>query len=201
MAVEANQYAVSRTVECVCGVSFTRRIYQLLPDSATTSQCNYNCATGLQDGSCTLGQNCCGSGTTYAYYRNPNFLGCYEPPIPGTRIGSATYPAACFTSVQTHTISTMRSLSTGTSTVGYPVIATTPNSHPWGFPAYPQYNYMGCFSNATLQPPIIANATSGGTYSMHVAEDCMAFCAAAGTTYAAMTNNRNNPAVTPFGGM
>jgi len=45
---------------------------------------------------CTIGQDCCGTGSKFAVYENKDFHGCYVPPIPGTQIGESIYPTYCF---------------------------------------------------------------------------------------------------------
>lgn len=102
-----------------------------------------------------MGQNCCGNSIYYAVYRNPDFLGCYEPPIPGPKLpGIATYPVACFSTPYAQTNPTSRntafSYNPQYQTILHPFTMTNiPGSYPWATTAYPQYNYLGCYSNDT----------------------------------------------------
>ncbi|KAF8852351.1 hypothetical protein BDZ45DRAFT_749752 [Acephala macrosclerotiorum] len=175
-------------IQCACGTSFARASHQSLPDSASSSQCNYGCTSGTAG--CTFGTNCCGHSTASEYYaavyRNPNYLGCYEPPYPGTQIAAVatngatqyqqTYPNACFQTVVSGT-STATSRGSATST-GILIITTTPPQLIWNTPTYPQYEYLGCYLSQSIPqgPGVYQTAiTFSGTFT-----DCMVFCSTAG---------------------
>jgi hypothetical protein len=131
----------------------------------------------LNRGTCTVGINCCGNSIYYSVYRNPELLGCYEPPIPGTQIAAATYPVACFSTVAcSNTVATSKvySLPNPVSMTFTPT-ATPPRQHYWTLPGYSNYNYLGCHGNTTLKS-INATTTSFMTPLL-----CAAICETAGT--------------------
>lgn len=128
-----------------------------------------------------------------AVYRNPDYLGCYEPPMPGVQVvavGSAsgyqqTYPGTCFQTVAAVTATTSRGSATSTGAI---IVTTSPPKVLWGSATYPQFEYLGCF--LPLSIPLTGTGiyttltTTAGTVT-----DCMLFCGTAGgaggTTYMA----------------
>jgi hypothetical protein len=97
---------------------------------------------------CTLGSNCCGNSIYYAVYRNPNLLGCYEPPIPGTSlIGTATYPVACFSTVYSQTITPTRIYNNPDPSGVYTPTATAPRQYDWTINTF---EYLGCYAPGTM---------------------------------------------------
>jgi hypothetical protein len=131
---------------------------------------------------CTVGLNCCGNSIYYAVYRNPDLLGCYEPPIPGTQLlGTATYPVACFSTVFPQTVATTRSYVLPNPVAVYVPTATPARQHSWVLSGYPQYTYIGCYNVGSLT---IKNATNTTTMTPLL---CAAYCntgnAGAATTF------------------
>lgn len=100
-------------------------------------------------------------------YRNPNLLGCYEPPIPGTSlIGTATYPVACFSTVYSQTITPTRIYNNPDPSGVYTPTATAPRQYDWTINAF---EYLGCYAPGTMNvigtPSVVATNNPKGCAS------------------------------------
>ena len=117
---------------------------------------------------CTVGSDCCGRSIYYAVYRNPNLLGCYEPPIPGTSlIGTATYPVACFSTVYTQTIQPTKVFVNPNPTGVFNPWSTPPRQYDWTISTSgSSFEYLGCYSADTLITVAGTNLTVSNPQSM-----------------------------------
>jgi len=125
-----------------------------------------------------VGTNCCGDVTQgssiYAVYRNPDFTGCYEPPVPGTSIaGNGNYPVACYSTWST---SSVTRIAPATNTVsGEVVIHTKPPGAPYGgVTGFTQYELLGCWPSTALT----------GSYES-IAGEYIEHCMAVGASHSA----------------
>lgn len=182
-------YPIRRRIPCVIS-----DVHQVLRKSL--------CPTGLytddnRSRGCTFGTNCCGQNIPLseyyvAVYRNPNYLGCYEPPIPGTQIAVAqtataysvqqTYPNACFQTVAPVTVTTNKVSLTSTGAI---VVTTMPPAVLWGNKTYPQYEYLGCYLPLSIPGFGTGITTTSFAAGVGSVTDCMTFCNAAGSPYMA----------------
>lgn len=118
---------------------------------------------------------------------------CYEPPVPGTQIGVATYPVACFSTVNPSPVNPVvttpyppASIPSGSNTI----VTTTPAAAPWGFPTWPQYQYLGCYQTGSL------GIAFSNTSNLNGVEACLSYCYTAGgngTIFVAVTMDYGGP--------
>jgi hypothetical protein len=106
---------------------------------------------------CSMGFDCCGYGANrMAVYRNPDLLGCYEPPMPGpTNDGESLYPQPCRATytcpVKAVTRSPWAGVSSGTGTTALMnIVATAAPQAVFGNASHPNYVYIGCYTPGSL---------------------------------------------------
>lgn len=103
-----------------------------------------------------------------------NSTRCYNPSIPGTQIGTQLYPKACFQGSATSTYS-YPSNDYDTIPPGSDLVVTTqPPAVPWGFPSWPDYQYLGCYRAGSM------GVSFTNTSNLDGVEQCLDYCYTAG---------------------
>jgi hypothetical protein len=112
-----------------------------------------------------MGFDCCGvraSGAEfYTVWRNPEFLGCYEPPPLGQGVATGnSFLQGCFSTNKCPTQAVTYSpwtpagtLALGTNGYSTQVISTVATSAPqavFGNASHPTYQYIGCYSAGSI---------------------------------------------------
>ncbi|KUJ23722.1 uncharacterized protein LY89DRAFT_726786 [Mollisia scopiformis] len=180
-------FGPSTSTTCLCGVSFRGIVF---PIANSDESCNGSPVTGLAwimhhwgQLYWYLGTRWCNvtGGIWFAFYRNPNYLGCYEPPIlgitppPVENIYSSAY---CFPSNYPPgtTSKTLPSFTSGAITVNTQI----PAAQVWVSPQYPQYTYLGCYGNGSIFLDFTNMTQTPTDTTMLRVEDCMQYCSGAG---------------------
>ncbi|KAI0805494.1 hypothetical protein GGR55DRAFT_279287 [Xylaria sp. FL0064] len=178
------------TVECHCGSEFNKNMAEASSGTSCTSKCS-----SLTDTTPCTGQDCCAvNGGPAPVYANVNFMGCYVPVIPGKTDPESDVPSPsgydCFNtpaSILNRPTSVVANYNPRTISASASFVATASPSAI----AQPFVNF-GCWQSKALSDIFNSFTVSTLTASSISVEKCVAYCNAAGNTFAALYGKAPN---------